>query len=150
MSTDRPILGPGDPLAAPHPMDLDTALRMIALGAPMPDLLHREIERTLVAQLNHLQAQAAGARQAAARIDAAFSHGVPSGSDDPVTSADWHLILRYARGERAELPARLVHEQPHNPARLNASLRAHADNVATEFPQAAAAVRAAVDEAGEQ
>lgn len=42
------------------------------------------------------------ARQAAARIDAAFSHGVPSGSEDPVTADDWRRVLRYARSAGIE------------------------------------------------
>lgn len=35
--------------------------------------------------------------EAAVRIDTAFSHGVPSGIDDPVTAGDWDRVLRYAR-----------------------------------------------------
>lgn len=35
--------------------------------------------------------------EAAARIDAAYSHGVASGVDDPVTAGDWDRLIRYAR-----------------------------------------------------
>lgn len=37
------------------------------------------------------------AQEAAARIDTAFSHGVPSGSNDPVTAEDWLIVLNHAR-----------------------------------------------------
>lgn len=49
MSTDP--MAP-DEADAPDPMDLDTARRMVALNAPMPDAVHREVERTLLAALD--------------------------------------------------------------------------------------------------
>jgi hypothetical protein len=84
---------------APRPMDLETALALVALKAPMPDDVHRAIEQVLVAELNRTRAEAAVAQQAAARIDTAASHGEPSGPHDDLTRADWQLVLRYARGE---------------------------------------------------
>lgn len=44
------------PPEPPNPMDLETARRMVALGAPMPDAVHREVERTLLAEVERLRA----------------------------------------------------------------------------------------------
>lgn len=54
--------------------------------------------------LDDREQAADAARQAAARIDVAFSHGVPSGSEDPVTAGDWDRLLRYARCGGTERP----------------------------------------------
>lgn len=94
-------------------MDLDTALWLRGLVSD-PNVVteDRAAARDTLAELERLRAnlderEQAGdaARQVAARIDAAFSHGVPSGSEDPVTADDWHRVLRYARGAGTERPA---------------------------------------------
>jgi hypothetical protein len=78
-------------------------LRRMSAAAGRSDLavLLAEYDRR-GAEIDQFRDAGQVACEAAARIDAAFSHGVPSGSEDPVTSEDWHRLLRYARTRGTE------------------------------------------------
>ena len=96
---------PDDQPPAPHPMDLDTALRLVALGAPMPDAVHREVERTLVAELQRLRTDQDQMSTAILDVETQRVSVIAAGGDDGTGAADWsaqHVPQAVRDGESGE------------------------------------------------
>jgi hypothetical protein len=122
-----------DELAEAHPMDVDTALRMVQLGAPMPEEVHRLVERTLVAVLDErgrerdaARAEADSLGQAVGRLREAHRELLDAGAArnaeleqlrmqltraQALSSAD-PAAVRELRDENARLRARLTELEP--------------------------------------
>lgn len=101
----------------------------------------------LVARLREVLCAAVRAWRKAAPAGSTLLTTLPDQLVDEVAAQLAAQLRDPASAVRATLDEHPAHEQPHDPTRLAASLRAQADQLAARFPEAAAGIRDAIDQA---